>query len=407
MAAVQTVGKLPGATSPKIRLLAINGFGNVEGDVYTLLLALRYLPADLFEITVVTKPRGEVYRQLQSMPHLRLIPLELGGSEARADERGGRLNDLLEFGSASARIAQIVWRERIDLIYSIDRGVAPLLAALVSRLSGTPFVLNAAYPLYPQNGRAARFVLRQASTVQVHSQYLYNRLLPYVRGAAHMRIVPNGIDMSRFDPALPVAAARAALGVPTASPVVVMTGRLNQYKGQDDLIRAAALVRSAWPEAYFLIAGRGPEPIRQALERLIAEQGVGDRVRLIGYVPSLPGLLAAASVVAMPSWEEPFGLVALEGMAMGKPVVATNAGGVPEFLCDGESGLLAEPRSPASLARAISALFADPERAEEMGRAGRQQVEQHYTERHYIDSVTQTLLAAMPALAVQGMQPGG
>ncbi len=395
------------AHSHKKRLLVISGFGNVEGDVYTLLLALRYLPADLFEITVVTKPRGEVYRQLQRMHHLRLIPLEMGGSEARASERGGRVADLLEFGSASARIAHLVRRERMDLIYSIDRGVAPQLAALVSRVSGCPLVLNAAYPFYPHNGRAARFVLRQATMVHAHSQFLYNRLLPYVRGAAHMRIVPNGIDVSAYDPTLPVAAARAALGVPAASPVVVMMGRLNEYKGQDDLIRAAALVRSAWPEAHFLIAGRGPEHIRQGLERLIAEQGVGDRVRLVGYVPSLPALLAAASVVAMPSWEEPFGLVALEGMAMAKPVVATRAGGVPEFLRDGESGILTEPRNPADLARAISELLADPERAEEMGRAGRQQVEQHYTERHYIDSVTQTLLAAVHAPAVRGMQLGG
>ena len=328
MAARATAGKRSTAASPKIRLLAISGFGDVEGDVYTLLLALRYLPSEIFDMTVVSKPRGEAYRQLQGMPHLRLIALEMGGSEARATTHGGRLAELGEFGAACARIAQIVRRERVDVIYSIDRGVAPQLAALVSRISGCPFVLNAAYPFYPQNGRAARFVLRQAGVVHAHSQYLYDYLLPYVRGAAHMRIVPNGIDVSKYDPSLPAAAARAALGVPPASPTVVMMGRLNEYKGQDDLIRAAALVRSAWPEAHFLIAGRGPEHIRQSLERLIAAQGVGERVRLVGYVPSLPQLIAAASVVAMPSWEEPFGLVALEGMAMARPVVAINL-----FIC--------------------------------------------------------------------------
>jgi glycosyltransferase involved in cell wall biosynthesis len=96
----------------------------------------------------------------------------------------------------------------------------------------------------------------------------------------------------------------------------------------------------------------------------------------------------------MPSWEEPFGLVALEGMAMRKPVVATRAGGVPEFVQDGQTGVLVPPRDPDALAEALLALIADPARARAIGARGRRHVEDAYTERHYVDNVRRVLLSA-------------
>ena len=99
----------------------------------------------------------------------------------------------------------------------------------------------------------------------------------------------------------------------------------------------------------------------------------------------------------MPSWEEPFGLVALEGMAMAKPVVSTNAGGVPEFMRHKEFGLLVPPRNASALAEAIHYLIEHPAEAAAMGQAGRRAVEQHFTTPLYIRRITETILTASGA----------
>lgn len=394
-----------GQHDSRVRVLTLNGFETVEGDVFTLLTALRFLPGAEFELHAISKPRGEVYKRLTQLPHLRLTPMELGGIEAAAPGRSGKPTQIADFTTAIARIVRYVQREKIDLLYSIDRGVAPQIAAVVARLTGRPFVLNAAYPFYPQNGRFARFVLRQADLIQVHSRYLYDHLRPYVPDPGRMVIIPNGLDIKHYDLATSPRPARELFGIADEERVVVMTGRLNKYKGQDDLVKAVPIVLQQHPDTHFLIAGRGSDEVKSLVEALILERNIGHRVRLIGYVPSIPELLAAADVVTMPSWEEPFGLVALEGMAMAKPVVSTRAGGVPEFLIDQEMGLLVTPRNPEELGAAISQLLADPERAKRMGTRGRQQVEAGYTVGHYIEQVTKLLHKAQTAHPGRASRP--
>jgi glycosyltransferase involved in cell wall biosynthesis len=229
----------------------------------------------------------------------------------------------------------------------------------------------------------------------------------YQRQGLTRRVVkiPNAIQVERYDPDIDTAAVRRSLGIVPGAPVVAMAGRLSPFKGQADLIRAAATILKVRPDTSFLIAGHdttegtlihGPNATsyRSILDDLITELGVGDRVRLIGYVADLPALMASADVVAMPSWEEPFGLVALEGMAMAKPVVATHAGGVPEFIDHGATGLLIPPRDPAALAAAVLELLIDPRRAKTMGQRARWAVGERHSARVYATSVTRVLQEA-------------
>ncbi|NTU79416.1 MAG: glycosyltransferase family 4 protein [Chloroflexales bacterium] len=377
------------------KLLVVNSYGSVEGDVQTLLTALRGFSQAQFDVSVITKPRGAVYKQLQQIPHIRLREMEIGGSEAAPTGRARKADQLVDFFQAITRIVRFVYTQRIETIYTIDRGVAPQIAAIVSRLTGCPFVLNAAYPFYPQNGAIARFVLRQARRIHVHSQYLYKYLVPFVQSSDRLVTIPNAIELERYDLSLTGADVRATYGIGPNDPVVVMTGRLNQFKGQDDLIRAAAQLLKHHPDTHVLIAGRGPSDLQQQLECMIAEHRIGDHVRLIGYVPSIPHLLASADIVTMPSWEEPFGLVALEGMAMAKPVVSTKAGGVPEFMRHKEFGLLIPPRDPAALAEALRYLIEHRTEARAMGQAGRREVERAYTMPLYVRRISETILAAI------------
>jgi glycosyltransferase involved in cell wall biosynthesis len=130
--------------------------------------------------------------------------------------------------------------------------------------------------------------------------------------------------------------------------------------------------------------GGGPEapsPERDRLAGLAARQGVADSVRFVGQVPrpAMPALLRSAHAVVCVPWYEPFGLVPLEAMACGVPVVASAVGGMLDSVADGVTGLLVPPRDPAALARALAVLLDDEVLRSRLGRAGRQRVLQRYT----------------------------
>lgn len=382
---------IPGAS----RVLILNGCGSIEGDIKTMLVALEALQHAPISITVISKPRGDVYRAVQQMPHVEIVSMELGGSEAVSEFRSSRAQQLADFAIAVVRIVHLVRKRKIDVLYTIDRGVAPQLAAIVSRLTGCPFVLNAAYPFYPENGTLARFVLRQARRIHVHSNYLRNFLLPFVRSVNTLTVIPYGLDLARYKTTATGEEIRQQFGIRATDPVVVMTGRISQYKGQDYLISAAATLLAEYPDLHVLIAGRGSGALTHELEQMIARLQIGHRVRLVGYVPSIPDFLMSGDIVAMPSWEEPFGLVALEAMAMARPIVATAAGGVPEFVKHGKFGLLVPPRDAMALANAIRQLIDDRSTAHSMGLAGRDAVVQTHTVECYARRVCETLLDAV------------
>jgi glycosyltransferase involved in cell wall biosynthesis len=161
---------------------------------------------------------------------------------------------------------------------------------------------------------------------------------------------------------------------------VVFAGRIVQQKGVAVLIRAAREVN-----AEFVICGEGRQ--LPAMRRLAQRSGVQERVSFRGWLDSeqLAQEFADASVVAVPSlWPEPFGLVGIEALAAGRPVVASATGGIEDWLDDGVSGLCVTPGDVQELARALNELLADPDRQRTMGMAGREAVNTRFSpERHF------------------------
>ncbi len=186
-------------------------------------------------------------------------------------------------------------------------------------------------------------------------------------------VVPCGVDPELFHPA----PARRHPGR------IVSVGRLVPRKGFEDLITAVRMV----PGAELVIAGGPPaEKLRsdQEARRLRARAealGVGDRVRLVGRVArhDVPDLLRSADVVACVPWYEPFGIVPLEAMACGVPVVASAVGGIADSVVDGVTGKLVPPRDPKQLARQLRLLLADDARRNVFGTAGADRVSACYT----------------------------
>ena len=193
-----------------------------------------------------------------------------------------------------------------------------------------------------------------------------------------VRVVPCGVDADAFHP---------AGGVDRTVPRrarhrLICVGRLVERKGVATVIRALATL----PDTELLVVG-GPassglaaDPEAAALAELAAGTGVADRVHLLGGVPHerLPALFRSADVAVSVPWYEPFGIVPLEAMACGLPVVASAVGGMLDTVADGVSGRLIPPRAPDALAAALRGLLADPDRRAQMGLEGRRRSLQQY-----------------------------
>ncbi len=171
---------------------------------------------------------------------------------------------------------------------------------------------------------------------------------------------------------------------------VVFAGRVVAPKGVEVLVRAAGEV-----DAEFVICGDGRE--LPALRSLARRLGVERRVVFRGWLPAaeLAQELADASVVALPSlWPEPFGLVGIEALAAGRPVVASDTGGVSDWLQDGVSGLLVAPGDARALAQALNELLADPVRQRTMGAAGRETVAARFSRERHVQGLVAAYAAA-------------
>jgi len=195
-------------------------------------------------------------------------------------------------------------------------------------------------------------------------------LLPKTR----FHIVYNSVDLGRAaegqDRGLEF---RRRYHIPADRLVITQVSWLIPEKGVDDLLQAAREVVAAAPEAHLVLAGDGAH--RQNLQELARKLGIESHVTFTGIVqdPLADGLYAASDVVCqMSRWEEVFGLVIVEAMATGKPVIATRAGGIPELIRHGVTGFLVDRRDTSDMAAKILQLLRDPEMRCRMGQAGRQ-----------------------------------
>ena len=181
--------------------------------------------------------------------------------------------------------------------------------------------------------------------------------------------VPEPIDLAEWDRRFAAAPRR-----PPAHPVVLCVARMYPRKRIVDLLEAAMLLQSKIPEARVRIVGKGPE--WEAVTAVHGRLGVGETVALLGDISreQLAEEYVNATIFCLPSVQEGFGIVFLEAMAAGLPVIACRAAAIPEVVEDGVMGVLVPPRDPAALAAGLVELLSSPERRRNMGEAGRRRV---------------------------------
>ncbi len=254
-------------------------------------------------------------------------------------------------------------------------------AGLVGRWAGLPAIWHVR--IADRDRFLDRLLVRLASAIIVNSQAVARRLawVP----PAKIRCIHNGVDLTRFTPREPPAGLRVTFGLPQGTPVVASVGRFVAFKGYGHLLEAARLVQQAAPATHWLLVGDGE--LREELVSHCRRLGLESQIRFTGWREDVPDILALANVFVLPSLGEHFGRVLIEAMAMGKAIVATDSGGVPEIVVHEKTGLLVPPAQPAALAASVLALLKDPARAAEMGAAGRRRVEAEFSLTRHIEAV--------------------
>jgi glycosyltransferase involved in cell wall biosynthesis len=198
----------------------------------------------------------------------------------------------------------------------------------------------------------------------------------FCKGRVTVDLLPNGIEVDRLVPRRSRTEVRAEFGLPAGRPLLLTAGHLQEWKGQIVAVEAAGLLRDAGREFTWILPGAPLEPrYAERLRARIGELGLGDRIILPGERTDLPDLFAAADVAVHTSIRpEPFGLVVIEAMLQGTPVVGPAEGAIPMLVLDGKDGLLYAPRDAASLAGALNRLLDDPEFRGRLGAAAARRV---------------------------------
>ncbi len=274
--------------------------------------------------------------------------------------RGGRLRTPAKYLGLLARA--LAHTRRTDVIYAHYMVPTGVIAAVCGRVLRRPWVVTAhggdVANLRSRPIRTgSRFALRRAGGVIAVSDYLADGIRTGIPTNRHIDVINMGVDTQRFRPG-DRTAARRRLGLPERCRVLLAVGGLTERKNPLRLLDAAAPLMDEHPDLRLVYVGHGP--LRETLQEAVAERGLTGRVILTGAVDNtaVAEWMAACDVLALPSTVEPLGIVALEALASGRPVVATRVGGTSEVI--GECGVLVDPTDPADIRRGIVRMLDAP-----------------------------------------------
>ncbi|MDA8395106.1 MAG: glycosyltransferase family 4 protein [Candidatus Dormibacteraeota bacterium] len=327
------------------------------------------------------------------IPLGRPIPFPANGSVARIS---------LSF-HLTRRIRSVLAEEAFDVLH-IHEPLMPALPITVLRLKESSAAVGTFHAYARQNlgyyyGRPIlRRQFRHLDACIAVSEPARRFVARYFPG--DYTVIPNGIDPQRFHPEVPP---QVGIRDPRRTTILFL-GRLEERKGLSTLLDAYQLLRQVRTDCQLVVIGDGP--LRRGYERRVEEEGIPD-VRFLGFVPEeeKPAHLTAADIYCAPNTgKESFGVILLEAMASGRPVVATAIDGFRQVLTDGQEGLLVPKGDEGQMARAVSRLLDHPDLRLQMGRQGRATAES-YAWPLVADRVLQVYRRALRQRSSQEVQP--
>jgi glycosyltransferase involved in cell wall biosynthesis len=302
---------------------------------------------------------------------------------------------------AALKLARIIRERRVDVLHS-HLFYSSLFASPLGWLCRVPAVVETPHvrelwrqgwlkSRYGIDRLAGRFVDFYIAVSEANARYLVKQKgLP----ARKIVVILNGCDIEQFEPdRAPSPDLRERLGFGPSDPVLMVIGRLEPQKGHRVLLEAMTAVLGRFPQARLVCVGDGA--LREALEHHARELGLTHTVRFVGRQSNMRDWLALAELTVLPSFYEGLPLVAIESLAAGRPVVATEVDGTPEVVVDGRTGLLVPPNDSGRLAEAICHLLGHEELRHRLGRAGRDWVRERFTHERQVRETQNLYLRAL------------
>lgn len=380
-------------TSPPFRILFIDHTSMMGGGEIALLNLARAIDRTRFTPVALLFSDGPLAAKLrESEIETHVYPLAESVLNTRKDTIGGgtllRIADVFRALGFTWRLGRVIAGLRVSIVHT-NSLKSDLIGGVAAHLAGANLIWHvrdriASDYLPPSVAMVFRILCSVLPHRLIANSYATlgtidprHRDLPGSRsrfGVIHGGVIHDGTPLQSQTPHISAA---------DSPPVVGLVGRLTRWKGQHIFLRAAATVLQRYPITRFQIIGSpmfGEEAYEAEIRALAKSLGIEANVDFLGFRSDVPELIAKLDLLVHASITgEPFGQVVIEGMNAGKPVVATNGGGVPEIVRDGVTGLLVPMGDAEAMAEAILRLLADPELALAMGRAGRARLLREFT----------------------------
>ncbi len=370
----------PTTSGRTVRVLVVSASPLVWGAERSL-LGLAPLLAQRGIALTLASPRGQMSEAwcALGLPHLEWAVAPRLGLRTASDGRPGPRALAKEISTTVQNARQLARMARqSDVIHSNSLWIH-LDCALAGRLSRRPVVLELHDLVRPGLGqRVLRVAVRLASRTVAVSRAVAATVGPATEG---LRVIPQAVDIERFHPGPQDASWRARLSSRPNEPIVGVVGRVDPEKGIRTVVQAMSMLDGRAARSHLAVVGAPGLDDGSYESELRAEASslLGDRSRFVGPVDEVPVVLRSLDVLVNASDSEPFGLSVLEAQASGVPVIGTDAGGLPEFVTDGETGLLVAPGRPDALAAELSRVLGTPGLGDDLAVRARAAVVAHHT----------------------------
>ncbi len=376
-----------------MNILAIDDFHEPGGAQLVLLQQMAQLARRGHSVSLVAPPGGRFASHIASMG-LPFLPLEL--AQLKRDWwKINAVRNLIRQARPLARDAHII---HLNSLWCLTV-LGPAFSSAVPTICAVH-----AFPLIRSKlKRYINYLLRRrvrgrARAIIAVSKPVRKALIAQGYPAERIHVVPNGVDIGQFrvHARLPFDAARGLR--------IGMVGRLHPGKGQGVLVEACAgLARAGLPFSCTIIGDEFITPLedlgyKKQLTEMIAAQGLSNQVQLTGFIQDASAALSSFDIIALPSFEESFGMALLEGMAAGCVPIATDVGGIPELIDHGHNGILIPKGDAAALTRTLLDLAAQPQRIADLAANARTAAEQFDLQRTVdrIEEIYRQVIASRP-----------
>jgi glycosyltransferase involved in cell wall biosynthesis len=380
----------------KIKVLFISHSSSMWGAERSLFLLLKHINRNKFEPIMVLPSSGLLKDEIDRLKITTYIIKSPWWIDSK--NKAHFFKSILRHGKkiifeilALLKIYKIIRKEKIDIIYT--NTIVNFSGALISLFYRIPHVWHIR-EILEDNPNLSSFLsnkiifsfISKTSKIVIANSFATASQFDNIKSKGKLEVIHNAVEIQNFKNK------KISINKSNNSDwIVAVIGALQIRKGQEDVIKAVKIVKKNMPNVKLYIVGDGDKEYKKHLENLIIKLDLEESVIFTGYRNDVPKLLPKFKVVIMPSWNEPFGRVAIEAMATGIPVIAVNVGGPKEIVEEGISGYLVPPRCPKLIAQKIIYLYQNSSIRIKLGNNAKIIAEEKFTFEKYTEKIENIL----------------